>query len=417
MLNKKQQNAIDEVINGKNILLTGPAGTGKSFTIQYILDTLKQNNKNYAMTATTGTAAVLIEGQTLHSFMKIGLGNGSLIDNIRRIKRYPNTFKSIGALEVLIIDEVSMLDAELFDKISDIFASVKAHHFNNKDLLLKPFGGLQLILVGDFCQLAPINGLYCFLSKSWDKLQIKTIMLDEIIRQNGDQLFIKLLQIVRKGKCTDNIITVLNKLKNTEFHQDIRPTRLYPMNVDVDKINNEEVLKLKNSGNRYKLYKAKYSSDNSISASLFDVELICGAQVIITRNIDVSKGIVNGKRGVITYLGEENVTIQDVENNTFQIDYYKDVNEKSYNDVRKCYTSFISHMPIKICYALSIHKAQGMTIDALELDLGKNIFTSGQAYTALSRAKSLNSIKIIDVTKESFKINPYVKKFYSNIIE
>jgi len=416
MLNVKQQYATDEVLKGQNILLTGPAGTGKSYTIEYIINSLKNNNKNYGMTATTGTAAVLIEGQTLHSFMKIGLGNGSIIDNIKKIKRHHGTFKCLAELEVLIIDEVSMLDAELFDKVSDIFAYIKSSHFNDKELQKKPFGGLQIILVGDFCQLAPVNGLYCFLSKTWDKLSIKTIVLEEIIRQEGDLLFIKLLQIVRKGRCTDNILNVLSKLKNTQFHTDIIPTRLYPINIDVDKINNIEIAKLKSKGNQSKLYKAICIENNNKSSSVLDVELTYGSQVIINRNIDISNGLVNGKRGVITYLGEDHVIIRDVNNNAFKIEYYKDINENSYDISRKCYTSYVSHIPVKVCYAMSIHKSQGMTIDALELDLGENIFTAGQAYTALSRAKSLNSIKIINVVKESFKINPYVKKFYSNIL-
>lgn len=411
MLNQKQQDAVDAVIRGQNILLTGPAGTGKSYTIKYIIEYLKENGKKYAMTATTGTAAVLIGGQTLHSFMGIGLGSGTIIDNMKKIRRHASTFNALKEIEVLIIDEVSMLDAELFDKISEIMGCIKAHHHKNPELRSVPFGGIQLILVGDFCQLAPVNGYFCFLSNVWGDLGIKVVLLEEIVRQSEDLLFQRILQIVRKGKCTDNILKVLNGLRDTQFAPDIQPTKLYPINIDVEKINNDEIAKLKADGNDYYLYKARYSQDYSMKhACKYDVELTMGAQAILIRNIDIAEGLCNGKRGVITHLGSDFVIIKDVNNEAHRIEYFKDYDEKNPK-------SFISHMPIKICYALSIHKSQGMTIDALELDLGKNIFTTGQAYTALSRAKTLHSIKIIDVDKNSFKINPYVKKFYSSIVD
>jgi ATP-dependent DNA helicase PIF1 len=416
-LNKKQQEACEAVAEGKNILLTGPAGTGKSYAIKHIIEGLKENNKKYAMTATTGTAAVLIGGQTLHSFLGIGLGKGELIDNIKRIRKNPNTYKTLAELDVLIIDEVSMLDAELFDKIAEILSTIKAGTLKIPELRLVPFGGIQVILIGDFCQLAPVQGNHCFLSKSWDALEIKVVMLEEIIRQGQDILFQKMLQIIRKGKCTDNIIKVLERLKDTEFPDDIKPTKLYPVNVDVERINKQEIAKLKAEGNEFKTYKAKASSDNIKNAASFDIELTMGSQIIIIRNIDVATGLVNGKRGVITHLGDDYIIIKDVANEAFKIEYFKDSDEKSFDPVKKCCTAFICHMPVRTCYALSIHKSQGMTIDALELDLGKNIFAAGQAYTALTRAKTLQSIKIINVDKDSFKINGYVKKFYAGIVE
>jgi ATP-dependent DNA helicase PIF1 len=240
-------------------------------------------------------------------------------------------------------------------------------------------------------------------------MNIHIVVLEDLVRQEGDVLFQKLLQIVRKGKCTDNIMKVLLKLKDTKFPDDIQPTRLYPVNVDVDKINAEEVYKLRKLGNPTIVYRAKASINNENIKAKYDVQLTDEAQVMITRNIDVNEGLVNGKRGVIAYLDSEFVLVKDVVGKVYKIEYFRDYCNNDYK-------SWIDHMPLKICYALSIHKSQGMTIDAIEIDLGKNIFTAGQAYTALSRAKSLNSIKIIDVDKDSFKINPFVKKFYESKI-
>jgi ATP-dependent DNA helicase PIF1 len=408
LLNSKQRLAVDQTLNGENILITGPAGTGKSYTIKYIIELLNNNKKNVGLTATTGTAAFIIGGQTIHSFLGLGINNSSLADIFINIKKHSNIYKRLVELDVLIIDEVSMLDTILFEKISDIFCYIKSHNFKDIELLKKPFGGIQIILIGDFCQLAPVNGIYCFLSKLWKAANIKVILLDELVRQNDDILFQKILQIIRKGKCTDNILKVLNVLKDTQFNEDIIPTKLYPKNINVDKINEIEINKLKEMGNKTIIYKAEASNDNIKNISKYDIELVENSQIIVTRNIDVCIGIVNGMRGVIKYLHHDYVIIKDNEGTLHNISYYKDI-------IDKATKTHIYHMPLKVSYALSIHKSQGMTIDALEIDLGDNIFTCGQAYTALSRAKSLKSIKIIDVSKNSFKINPYVKEFYNNM--
>jgi ATP-dependent DNA helicase PIF1 len=419
MLNAKQKVAVEQTMNGENILITGPAGTGKSFTIKYIIELLRAEKKNVGLTATTGTAAFIIGGQTIHSFMGMGIGEETLQEIFIKIKNRSNIYKTLSTLDVLIIDEVSMLDNMLFEKISDILCYVKSHCLKDDELLHKPFGGIQIIFIGDFCQLAPVNGTYCFLSTLWKKANIKVVVLEELVRQNDDTLFQQILQIIRKGKCTDNILKVLNALRDTQFDDEIIPTKLYPKNVNVDKINEIEITKLKECGNKRCFYKAEAGSSGGGSVSSganlvslaniakYDVELVENAQVIITRNIDISNGLVNGMRCVIKSLFKEFVLVKDCYGEFHNIAYYKDVFEKS--------KTSILHMPLKVSYALSIHKSQGMTIDALEIDLGDNIFTCGQAYTALSRAKSLRSIRIIDVSKNSFKMNPNVKAFYNSM--
>ena len=164
-LNEKQRFAVEQTINGENILITGPAGTGKSYTIKFIIDILHTNKKNIGLTATTGTAAFIIGGQTIHSFLGLGITDSSLADIFINIKKHSDIYKRLVELDVLIIDEVSMLDTLLFEKISDILCYIKSHSKNDIELLKKPFGGIQIILIGDFCQLAPVNGIYCFLSK------------------------------------------------------------------------------------------------------------------------------------------------------------------------------------------------------------------------------------------------------------
>ena len=410
MLNEKQKLAVEQTMNGENILITGPAGTGKSYTIKYIIELLKTQNKNIGLTATTGTAAFIIGGQTIHSFMGMGIGEETLAEIFIKIKNRSSIYRTLAELDVLIIDEVSMMDTSLFENISELLCYVKSHHLKDEGLLRKPFGGIQIIFIGDFCQLAPVKGVYCFLSALWKDACIKVILLDELVRQNDDVLFQKILQIIRKGKCTENILKVLNALRDTQFDDEIIPTKLYPKNVNVDRINDIEIIKLKAEGNKRCLYKAEASKGIELSLAniaKYDVELVENAQVIVTRNIDIGNGVVNGMRGVVKKLFKEFAIVKDCEGNLHTIAYYKDVFEKT--------KSSILHLPLKVSYALSIHKSQGMTIDALEIDLGDNIFTCGQAYTALSRAKSLRSIRVMDVSKDSFKINPFVKAFYNNI--
>jgi ATP-dependent DNA helicase PIF1 len=402
LLNEEQNNALKCVMDGHSILLTGSAGTGKSYTIKYIIEYLNNANKKYAITASTGTAAVIIGGQTLHSFLGLGLGTGSVKEILNNILKNKKKYESILNLDVLIIDEISMIDKELFEKISIILSIIKSND--------KFFGNIQLILVGDFCQLAPVKGKYCFLADIWNKMNIKIVLLEKLIRHNEDLLFQQMLKILRKGKCTDNIIKVLNKLKDTEFENGIIPTKLYPINVNVDKINNIEIEKLKAEGNISKTYRAVTSCDKEKEGEKFTIELTLNAQIIVIRNINVEDSLVNGTRGIIKHLGEDFVIINDVKGNIHKIKYFTD----TFNNVISSKSSYIIHMPIRICYALSIHKSQGMTIDALELDLGSNIFTCGQSYTALSRAKKLSSIKIIDIDKDSFRTNIDVKKFYKN---
>jgi ATP-dependent DNA helicase PIF1 len=412
-LNEKQQEAVDLVKQGNNILLTGSAGTGKSFTLKTIIKTLEENNKNYGLTAMTGSAACLIGAQTLHSFMGIGLGTGTVEECLLKIRKRASVLRTLKSLDVLLIDEISMLDVNLFQKISTIIGIIKATNYKEdcleKELIIKtPFGGIQLVFIGDFYQLPPINGLYCFMSLIWEKCNIKTVILEELIRQKDDILYQKMLRIIRKGKCTDNILYVLEKLKDTKFANGIEPTKLYPINIDVNKINADEYNKLVEKGNKsfyYKAYSNVLINENALKE--YDVNLIEGAQVMITRNVDITRKLVNGTRCIIKKLNNDSVIIQDINGNYHNIEYFKDINDNN--------KTFICHMPVKLAYAMSIHKSQGMTINALEIDLGKNIFANGQLYTALSRGTSLKNIKIINIDKNSFKINENVKKFYSVI--
>jgi ATP-dependent DNA helicase PIF1 len=395
-MNEKQLEAFNVVKNKQNLFLSGSAGTGKSFTIKKIVEYLENHNINYGLTALTGCAASLINGQTIHSYLLLGIDK-TLKDIYNDLsKKYIAKLKSLRSLNTLIIDEVSMMSNELIELIDELFKMIKSN--------ILPFGGIQVILVGDFHQLPPIKGNYCFTSATWDALNMNNIILTDLIRQKDDLVLQEILEELRNGKISDETFETLKSLNKTEFLGDVKPTKLFPVNTNVDKINNKEFQKLVkiNDGNTT-MYKAlsNYKVDN---IETFNVCLTLNAQIMVIRNLSVENHLVNGTRGIVVGLLDKCVIIKDINNNIHHINYYTDLNKNKKN--------YISFMPLKLAYAISIHKSQGSSIDCLELDLGNDIFVSGQTYTALSRATNINNIKIINIEKNSFFVNKKIIDFY-----
>ena len=408
ILNEEQETALSAFKEDKNIFLTGPAGTGKSVTLKKMIEYCEIKDYPYGVTATTGSAAFLIGGRTIHSYLNLGLAKDSAKNIFEYVRRNrPHTVKKLRALKVLIIDEISMLDDILFGKISEYLSLIR---YNSE-----PFGGLQIVLTGDFCQLEPVSGDYCFKSDMWNKCKLKTIYLTKMIRQDGDVKFQKMLMKLRFGVCSDKTFEKLSKLKDNKIIN-IKPTILYSKNYDVDKINNAEYKKLIDSGAEKKTYKLqlptlkKYNDKATTWLNTLDIpeeiEVCVGCQIVILANIDPCNGIVNGTRGCITQLKNKSIIIKRVDGSLYEIEYHKNISVDD-NSV------YISYLPVKLAYALTIHKSQGMTLDAIEIDIGDNIFAAGQAYTALSRAQSLSSICIKSISKKSFITKDSVLEFYS----
>lgn len=400
MLSNKQKNVIQSILNGDTIFLTGSPGTGKSFVLQVIMP--KLFHKNVGITATTGCAAINVGGTTIHSFFKLKPDTNVSKHIAKLTSTKCDTYKKIRDLDILIIDEVSMLDSILCNTISDILKACK-----NTD---RVFGGIQMIFVGDFFQLPPITNNFCFLSSSWIELNPKIIELTELIRQTDDKLFQLILAKLRFGKLTKQIYDILIKNKEITF-ADIKPTRLYPNNVDVDKINQKEIKKLlvnEPKSNTFVAYFTKVAND-SLKQKLneYTIFLCVGSQVMITRNISIENELVNGTRGVVVDINKSSCFVKTLNGLIHEINYYPQEYKNNY--VKNLTIMF---MPIKLAYALTIHKSQGSTIDYLEIDLGSKIFEYGQGYTALSRGKKLENIKIISLHCDSFKVHPNVIKWY-----
>jgi ATP-dependent DNA helicase PIF1 len=405
-MDSEQQAAFESVKNGNNIFLSGSAGTGKSFTLRNIVRYAIENNIQFGVTATTGLASILIGGKTIHSFLGIGLAKKNANELVRFARKSPKLVRRLKELQLLLIDEVSMMNAELLDKISEFLSIIRGNP--------KLFGGIQIVLCGDLCQLPPVEGAYCYEAKCWKEANIRTCVLTKCHRQAEDAEFVNILQELRFGLCTKDILKRLKRCKNTTFEDGIIPTILYSKNVDVDTINEAEYQKLIEMDAKQMKYASVYSNVSgtkewSTKLRIPDcVDLCIGAQVIVTMNmvVDNDVRIPNGARGVVKEFTPLGPLICFRHGNEHVVQSVTIGNE---DDNPEMYVRFL---PIKLAYAITIHKSQGMTIDAVVIDLGDSIFQDGQAYTALSRARNLSSVKIIDVRASSFRAHPGVVEFY-----
>lgn len=384
-LNAEQKQFLQSVKTGQSVFLSGPAGTGKTHTIHALMQELPYDATG--LTATTGMAALLIGGRTLHSFLGIGLGDEPVDKLLIAVTRNKPCFNKLKKLKHLIIDEVSMLSAELLDKISELLKRIK----DNQD----PFGGVQMIFAGDFYQLPPVKAEYAFTSTAWQDLNPAIHILTYNYRQTTDPELQTILTNIRNNTLTSQDMKRLKQCKKTTFPEHIIPTKIYSLNKNVDAINQHAYDQLpKDKEHHYTTFQEQ------------QVSLCIGAQVMVTRNINHDAGIVNGTRGCVVDLDPEVVLIRTMNGNTVPIPLLDKKKGKSKKDILK-------YMPLSLAYAITVHKSQGATIDAAELDLGANIFEYGQGYTALSRIRSLKGSRIVSVKSSSFKNHPEVTRFYA----
>jgi ATP-dependent DNA helicase PIF1 len=445
-LSPEQQIAFDKYVQGKNIFITGPGGTGKSTLIKKIQSDARKKLLNIQVCALTGCAAVLIgcKAKTIHSWSGIGLGNGSIGINVKKVTMNKYKQKAWKNVDILVVDEVSMMSQKIFEMLDAIGKTARDN--------VKSFGGIQVIFLGDFYQLPPVGNKdeiesvrFCFESALWNETFSKenTIQLKKIFRQT-DETYTKILNQIREGRIKKSSNDLLLSLvgKKPEENSIIQPTKLFPIRSKVDAINESKMKELDTPEIEFKIRMLKnlptgekekerekerghpspkftpeqvdaelHNIHNSIMCNDI-VKLKVGAQVMCVVNIELPTGemICNGSQGVVVNFSEQGLPIVK----------YRNGHEMTMNyhvwESENILGAGVSQIPLILAWAITIHKSQGATMDVAEVDVGSGIFECGQTYVALSRVKSLEGLYLSSFDASKIFINKKVRDFYDALV-
>ena len=478
LLSKQQESVLGRFTHGKNIFITGSAGTGKSFLIERMCNgsgLSVGNGGQIQVCAMTGIAAVLlnsgsanfIKARTIHSWSGIKLCNTPdkqvIINRVLKNKRVCNDWKQV---DVLIIDEVSMMSCYVFDILEELAKIIRKNN--------RPFGGIQIILTGDMFQLPPIGDLdipnsckFCFESDRWNTVfeRENHIELTHIYRQT-DPTYINLLNQIRLGEIDDTNRAILFSRVGLDT-SGLVLTKLFPIRINVERINQFEFAKIEeveHTFNQMVKTDVKFNIDNGkpldkdvlrlcTNATREEIEQetemlksqmssVCqervvlkkGAVVMCVANLDIDLGICNGSQGKIvdiipgtkrmincsgtTCSASSTTSVASMET-TMDIPVVQFTNGVLYKSfVPQLWQSqnlpciVIGQIPLVLSWATTIHKSQGMTLSRAEMDLGSQVFEYGQAYVALSRVKSLEGLFLTNFNPNKIKANPKVIAFY-----
>ena len=442
-LSPEQRRAAEHAIGGNSLFLTGGAGTGKSFLLRYIISELRkkhQRDSAVAVTAPTGISSLQLDGSTIHSWSGIGIFEGAQDQIVERVLQNRGAVRRWREAAVLVIDEVSMVDSYLFCALDRIGRAARA------DGSSEPFGGLQIIATGDFFQLPPVGvgtggKQFAFQTNAWASLGFAPgspgcILLRESIRQRGDRTFAQLLDRMRQGEFSEETASRLRSchVSSKPLPKDgIMPTKLYCTNANVDGENARQLDRLRGPVVRTVAHddwqgaspddRARAACEKkAVQGNSPDVFLCkAGAQVVLLRNNPNSK-LVNGSRGVVIAFERTTVTTQHraVVYNFLApvVDFDNGVREIVL-PVSKLFTASSAtlvrtQVPLKLAWALTVHKSQGMTLSRVEVQLA-NAFECGQAYVALSRATDLEGLWLRGqhLQRRAVRAHPDVKQFYA----
>ena len=474
-LSEEQSRALALAKEGKSLLITGPGGTGKTFLIREIVKELKGAFKIVGVCALTGAAASLMTdlgARTLHSWAGMSAKDLTIEQRLKQVMRRKECVQRWTDTDTLIIDEVSMLTPTMALELDIIGRRVRKNCLALPHAKDQPFGGLQIIFVGDFFQLPPIvprGSKKTFIFEvlpeekgrgvvppfsSLIRSKSQVVVLKKNYRQTTDPVFQEILDNIRYGRVTGRALSVLRERVRKPPEGDLKPTRILPTRAQVDTVNREEMNKLNvlteikykpetmekqiiyepgeedvelNPIPSWKKMDRKPKTrldpedddpvknpsglteqravDEADNSGRYDplLRLRVGAQVMITANLDVEKGIANGTRGVVRELAPGWVKISLKDGTIYKV--RKFTFETPHNKIGR------KQIPLILAWAITIHKSQGQTIDYAEIDLGSRIFANGQAYVALSRVRSLDGLFIRSFTRSAIRASPEVLSF------
>ncbi|MFA6194514.1 MAG: PIF1 family DEAD/DEAH box helicase [Patescibacteria group bacterium] len=401
----KQSEALDILKAGHNVLLTGPAGSGKTFLLNKYIAYLKDKKIGVAITASTGIAATYIGGRTIHSWAGIGIKDSLSSKDIHNLTKRAYLKKQFEKVSVLVIDEISMLHAHRLDMVDKVCQAFKDNYL--------PFGGIQIVMSGDFFQLPPISpgggeAEFVYKADVWAEMDLRVCYLDEQHRQK-DKKMTKVLKSLRQDTVGPEIVGLLKERMNKPIADEARPVRLFTHNVDVDLINDAELKKIFASEFAYRMSGEgeKKLVESLKKNCLVPENLILkkGAQVMFVKNKfkDEKAIYVNGSTGVVVGFDESRYPIVRLNSgeevaalpDSWTIDDEDNILAK------------ITQVPLRLAWAITVHKSQGMTIEAAEIDLSRS-FGYGMGYVALSRLTSLDGLYLLGINEMAYKLDPQV---------
>lgn len=392
-------------MNGHSVFLTGPPGAGKSYVLRQFVRYAQQAGKHVAVTASTGIAATHIGGLTIHSWSGLGVKDqlserdiDLLAARDKLVKRFINT-------DVLVVDEVSMLNGQFLNLLNIIAKRLRSSQ--------APFGGMQIVLVGDMFQLPPVNRSgqaidFAHCSDAWQELNPDICYLAEQHRQTGGGL-LELLEALRAGELQDFHYDILRERIGVEPDDTEVLTRLYAHNADVDSINAAHLEDLEGYTGTYEMAsKGASAKVDQLARGVLApaiLELKIGAEVMFVAN-DFSKGYANGSRGRVVSLGGDFPVVRLSSNG-------REVTVEPYawqliEDGR--IRAEVFQLPLRLAWAITIHKSQGMSLDSAEIDLSRT-FTPGMGYVALSRVRSLEGVYLKGMNTMALQLHPDIFTF------
>ena len=400
----KQETALKLMKAGENVFLTGSAGAGKTYTLNQYINYLKARKVPVAITASTGIAATHMNGMTIHTWAGIGIKDTLSDDDLKRMKERKYLKEHLENAQVLIIDEISMLHAKQLNLVNQVLK-----YFKESD---EAFGGIQVIAAGDFFQLPPVGknseqnrDKFCFMSNAWVEAKFRVCYLTEQHRQD-DSALNDILNAIRAQNIQQQHIQALHDTR----HQDIGDTftRLYTHNMDVDSINFQHLNAIEGADHQFvavtdgneKLIETLKSSVRAPD----ELTLKKHAKVMFVKN-NFDMGYINGSLGEVVGFEEDDemgmlpkVKMTDgttllVAPETWSVD----------NEGGKTIAS-LQQVPLRLAWAITIHKSQGMTLEAAEINLS-HTFEKGQGYVALSRLKSINGLRLLGFNEQALELD------------